>query len=109
MQELREPVEIQGPDYLLQALFTAGPISPSAMGTGPLTWVELQAWNDATGAQCTPWELETIRYLSQVYAAESNRARDPTAAPPHIQQAPRVEAKQIKNIFSQAASDRRKR
>ena len=99
--ELAEPVETDGPDYIMQALFSAGPVCATGMGSGPLTWQELHAWNEATQSGLSAWELETVRQLSQSYAAEAHRAREPNAAPPHIEQAERIEADALKKIFTQ--------
>lgn len=97
---MRDPVDIVGPDYLIQSLYSAGPTNPAAMGGEiPLTWPELLAWNQATGSAYTGWELETMRYLSQVYAAQSAQSRQPNCPPPHAVAEVRVSDDQIKDAF----------
>jgi hypothetical protein len=83
-QALKEPVAIIGPDYLIEAVQSAGMAAPGAMGLVPLSWQDILAWKQATGSALSPWELEIMRYLSQSFASEAHRAKDPTAPPPHL-------------------------
>jgi hypothetical protein len=89
--------------YLLGHLFDVGPSSAAGMGEVPITWVDLQAWQGATGIELAPWELQGLRTLSAHYLQASRDAQDPDApapfgAPPDMDQRDKVSV-QIKNIF----------
>lgn len=101
-QELKEEIETDGPDYLIEAVRSAGLASAGPAGLVPLTWQELKAWNDLTGSNYTVWELETMRYLSQNYAAEAQKARDENCPPPHLTKIKPVSPEGIKNALRAA-------
>lgn len=54
--------------YLLDTLFVVGPHSLSAMGEPILlSWSDLVAYAQATGAVGEPWEFETLHEMSRAY------------------------------------------
>lgn len=63
----------------------AGGAMQTGMGLIPLTWQEIDAWARATSYNETlsPWELETIKRMSDAYASEYNRASDPKRPQPY--------------------------
>lgn len=84
-------------------LFDVGPVSNGGQGAVPLTWLDLQAWQSATGLCLPPWQLRLLRRLSADYLMELNRGASVDAPPPWERdltpdRRKRV-AKHIKNIF----------
>ncbi|MCA3254929.1 MAG: hypothetical protein INF91_04840 [Alphaproteobacteria bacterium] len=59
---------------MVDMLMEAGPVQPGGMGAMPLSWGELQAWQQQTGRRLPPWQTRMIRELSAVFLAESQRA-----------------------------------
>lgn len=74
--------ELQAGGHLVGYLFEAGPTSPAGMGSAPLAWAELQAWQAQVGIELESWEVRTLRRLSGDFVAESRRAEAPDAASP---------------------------
>jgi hypothetical protein len=68
--------------YLIKYLIEVGPVMGTGMGAIPLTFGELQAWQQQTGLDLRPWEAATLRRLSRDYAGESIRAANPAVLPP---------------------------
>lgn len=68
--------------YLIELLHDAGTMSTSDGIARSLTWMDLQAWNQLSGTQLTPWECETIRAASAAYARTYNAASDPNCPQP---------------------------
>jgi hypothetical protein len=61
-------VELEAGGYLLEALFVVGPASRSAMGeAAQITWLDLWAYGQTTGAVTEPWEYETLMAMSRAY------------------------------------------
>jgi hypothetical protein len=77
-------------------------------GAVPLSWQEIAAWNAATDANLTPWELQVIRRLSSVYCEALMDARAPDCPAPYAEEIDRdaVDEK-FRALFS--ALRRRKR
>lgn len=97
--------------HLLGYLHECGPVMGTGMGAIPLTFGELQAWQERTGLDLQPWEVLTLRRLSKDYASESVRAANPAAKPPwtppvvdraHVNQ-------QLRSIFGALAARQRQR
>jgi hypothetical protein len=70
-----------GAEWLLGWLFQAGPIASNGMGVSGLTWTELQAWRDVTGAWADDWEMTTLHALSAAYADAHHRSSKPEREP----------------------------
>lgn len=71
--------------YLVASLFEAGPTSIAGMGDGiPLTWADLNTYQQVLGLEFSPWELRTLRRLSSDYLRESHKAKAHDAPPPWI-------------------------
>lgn len=60
--------------YLLDHFFTVGPTMFGGMEAGPLTHVELQAYQANIGVSLNEWEVSTLRRLSLDYLHESQKA-----------------------------------
>lgn len=55
------------------------------MGDGiPLTWADLNEYQNAVGVGLTPWELRLLRRLSSDYLRESHKAKAHDAPAPWI-------------------------
>lgn len=66
-----KPVEISAGQYLLEALFEAGPSKPGAMGGElPLEWLDVWAYMQATQAVSEPWEARALVQMSSAYVYE---------------------------------------
>ncbi|MYM37264.1 hypothetical protein GTP38_23335 [Duganella sp. FT94W] len=69
-------------EYLLGYLYDVGPVVPAGMGSGPVTYAEIEAWQRVSGISLHPWEAALIRRLSGEYAAESHAATKQNHPPP---------------------------
>jgi hypothetical protein len=47
---------------------------PGAMGAAPVTFGEIQAWQQQTGNELMPWEVLLLRRMSSAYVAEASEA-----------------------------------
>jgi hypothetical protein len=88
--------EIKDGKYLLDLLFSIGP----AIAGYPLTFAELQAWQQSNSIKLDGFEANTIRRLSVAYVSEYNAASDPKRPAPFVKQAPQD---QIKAAFRSIA------
>lgn len=68
--------------YLVGYLFEVGPTVAAGMGDGPLSHVEIDAFQRNTGIELTAWEARTLRRLSQDYAAQSHKSLARDCPPP---------------------------
>lgn len=88
---------------IVSLLFDAGPISSSGDGAVPLTWVDLQAWQGATGLCLPPWQLRLLRRLSADYLMELNQGAAVDAPPPWERdltpERRKKVAKHVRNVF----------
>lgn len=60
--------------YLIEHLMEVGPTTSTGMGPTPITWSEMQAWQQQRGIELQPWEASLLRGLSRDYASEMARA-----------------------------------
>lgn len=74
---------IQWGGYILDYLFEVGPTMPSGMGSGPLTFSEIEAWQRAVGIRLSPFEAQLLRRLSVEYFGESHSATKADSPPPY--------------------------
>ena len=90
-------------EYLIYALFDAGPALPGAMSPVALTWHEIDAWSRCVGRRLSPWEARVLHRMSVEYVGESNNARAHDAPPPWIPEATperrALIARHIRNVF----------
>ncbi|MGK5049605.1 hypothetical protein ACQ4WP_27470 [Janthinobacterium sp. GB4P2] len=61
-------------EHLIGYLYEFGPTMAAGMGAGPVTFVEMEAWQRARGINLHPWEARLLRRLSCDYLAESHKA-----------------------------------
>lgn len=89
--------------YLAGYLFEVGPVAHGGMGAAPISFTELQAWQQATGVDLTPWECKALRRLSFDHIAAGQDAQDEDSPAPYA--APITEdrrshvADAVRNIF----------
>lgn len=76
--------------YLTDWLMEIGPVTYSAMGSSPIGWPDLAAWQDLTGIELEPWEARLLRRLSGCYAAETQAAKKRDRAAPYTGTAPEI-------------------
>jgi hypothetical protein len=65
---------IEWGSYLLDYLFEMGPTMAAGMGSGPLTFMEMEAWQRTVGIDLSPLEVRLLRRLSNEYLGESYAA-----------------------------------
>ena len=75
-------VEILAGHYLWSAFRAIGIGKASAMGMGPLEWVDIHAYSQATQRVTEPWELELLYEMSQAYFRELENGKNPFAKSP---------------------------
>ncbi len=97
---LRRLPKASGYDYVVDTLCSAGIAMP---GPVPLSYMEIRAWSELAGVELTPWEAETIRYMSDCYVGQLGKSRDPGALPPHdersMEQVRRQSSSQFQRLF----------
>lgn len=71
-------------EYLIAYLYELGPTVAAGIGAGPVTFVEMAAWQAACGFELEPWEAHLLRRLSIDYLAESHRATKQNCPPPYL-------------------------
>lgn len=74
------PVRLQ---YLLDILMEIGPASPGAMGSVPVSEVEVLAWQINRRRFLQPWEIEFVRRASAAFVGVNAAAADPDFAAPY--------------------------
>lgn len=82
--EGREPdLPDPGPaGYLLEVFFDLGPFLQSPMGSVPIGYEQLVAWQFIHGVRLNPWEGKTLCGLSNIYLGAIDAAKDPGAPRP---------------------------
>jgi len=65
-----------GAGYLVSHLFEVGPVMAGGFGPVPLSFQELQAYQEATGLELQRWEVLFLRRLSSEYLTASSQAGD---------------------------------
>lgn len=88
-RELDPPLpDIEGYEYILPLLESAGTILQTGMGAAPLTWQELESWERAYSKEIDCWELSfweltAIKDMSYAYCAELGQAAKKGRQPPY--------------------------
>jgi hypothetical protein len=79
--------ELAAGDYLVDALFKAGPTKAGGMGEVPMDWLDIWAFAQSTGDVSEPWEAEALHSMSRAYLAAKTAGENPLAIPPIEQDA----------------------
>lgn len=84
-RRLREPLglpELDGGQYLVDAMFRLGPTRSTGLGEAPADWPEIDAFARATGRISEPWEAEALFDMCRAYHAAREAGTDPLAMSP---------------------------
>lgn len=73
-----------GAEYLVDLLYEAGLFESNGMAATALSWQEIQSWLNCTKLELTPWEIMTIKDMSNVYVAEFNQASAKDRPAPYL-------------------------
>ena len=87
--------------HIVGYLFEIGPTASNGMGGTPLSFLEIQAWQDCMGVELDAWECRSLRRLSAEYLNEAQRATKPDC------KAPWTHPDEVKAAPSRAAEDLR--
>lgn len=91
------PLDAAG--HLVDVLWQIGPSMPTGMGAAPISFGEMQAWQQQTGNELGSWEVRTLRRMSAAYVAQAEESRRRDCPPPWLPtDAPRLGAKTVKRI-----------
>lgn len=85
--------------HLTDWLFEIGPRMSGAMGDGPITWQEIEAWEGRMGIELDPWESRTLRRLSQAWGEQASASRKPTCPAPYSMALPEETRKKVDQQF----------
>lgn len=96
--------------YIIDWLMEIGPVTAGGMGSTPLAWSDIAAWQDLTGINMTAWEARTIRRLSRDFHDQLHRSKEPTCPAPYTEAAISHDAvtEQFKRMFRVMAANRKK-
>ena len=68
--------------YLVEYLQELGFCSYQGMGATPISFLEIQAWQQATGLVLSPWEVLAIHTLSSDYVGQLRTSENPQTPAP---------------------------
>lgn len=68
--------------HLLLWFTEIGMVEATGMGSAPLSWREIQAWQYNVGIRLTPWQARMMRSLSVAYLAQKANSELTTDPPP---------------------------
>lgn len=87
--------------YLFKFLMSMGASSSTGMGQIPLSWQEIESWQNQHGILLKPWELSIIRKASAIYVEQVQLAAKADCPPPGkvVEQEPDKLAQHIKSIL----------
>lgn len=74
--------ELDGTEYLIEAMFRLGPIRSDGMGLRSADWPEIDAFARLTGRVSEPWEFEALFDMCSGYFAAHEAGADPLAMSP---------------------------
>lgn len=77
---------VDGASHLIGYLFEVGPTLSGSMGEGPLTNLELRAWQEAGGFELQPWESRFLLRLSREYLMQGHLAEKANCEAPWMPQ-----------------------
>lgn len=74
--------------HLIEHLLEVGPFEVTGMERVPISWRELQAWQDQTGVALDAWQARLLRRLSSDYLSSSRAAEKLDCPAPWATSAP---------------------
>lgn len=96
--------------YLTEWLMEVGPVAANGMGSAPLGWAEIAAWQEMTGNDLNAWEARTLRRLSRDFHDQMHKAKEATCPAPFVAQVANDDAvgDQFKAMFRKMAANKTK-
>lgn len=74
-------------DFVLIQLLEIGPVVAAGMGTSPIGWRDVEAWQVCTGVSVPPWQAKLLVDLAREYHSFSHKAAKPDCPPPWAEEA----------------------
>lgn len=74
--------DLDGGEYLLDAMFALGPTRAAGMGEEATGYVEIEAFARTTGRLDEPWEAEMLQAMCSAYLAARQAGEHPLALEP---------------------------
>lgn len=68
--------------FLIEYLVEIGPVVPSGVGSAPIGWCDIVAWQACTAITLPPWQAQLLRRLSKEYLAMCRDAEKPDCPAP---------------------------
>lgn len=68
--------------FIVEHLVEIGPVVSSGMGSAPIGWPDIMAWQGCTGVALSPWAARQIRSLSIAYLTMCREAEKPDCPAP---------------------------
>lgn len=68
--------------HFTDRLIEIGLTEAAGMGAVPISWRQIEAWQQLTGVPLEPWEARLLRRLSAIYLAEGRTAESESCPPP---------------------------
>lgn len=68
--------------FIVEHLVEIGPVVSSGMGSAPIGWSDILAWQACTGVALSPWASRQIRSLSIAYLTMCREAEKPDCPAP---------------------------
>lgn len=84
--------------YLVEYLFEIGPVHS---GPSPITYQDIESFQNITGIDLDNWEIQTLRRLSVEYAGQLNESRDPYCAAPYAPDNPKTTSQRNQAVANQ--------
>lgn len=95
--------------HLIEHLMEVGPFEVTGMERVPISWREMQAWQDQTGVCLDTWQARMLRRLSTDYLSSSRAAEKPDCPAPFAavgsEENRDAIARQLEAIFGSRAKD----
>jgi hypothetical protein len=89
--------------YMVDYLFSCGPVLSGAMGASPLTHQEIYAWQHNLHVDLCPWEANALREMSRQYLSELLQSDKHDSPPPWIpeidEESGKMVAEKVKNVL----------
>ena len=89
--------------YMVDYLFSAGPVTPTGMGSIPLTHQEILSWRSNMQVDLCPWEINALREMSRQYLSELVQSDKHDSPPPWVaeidEEKGKMVAERVKDIL----------
>lgn len=89
--------------HIFNWLTEIGLSESNGMGSSPLSWREIEAWQRSTRVRLAPWVARLIKALSREYLAEAHRAESENCPAPYrtevTQREREIEEEQLRSVL----------